>query len=152
VRSSISCIETKFDAISDFRRVSVASDNLALAGEIGACLQQLLVEVRRLDFGDHLPGLDLRADIGAPAFQVAADARKDRRAIIGLQPARQIQGGVENLGVGQHHGDRRDSLVVGPFAQLRAGIFTGPDTGNHHQQRGDDGHNPENAQLPARDR
>jgi hypothetical protein len=31
VRSSISCIETKFEAISVFRRFSVASDNLALA-------------------------------------------------------------------------------------------------------------------------
>jgi hypothetical protein len=31
VRSSISCAETKFEATSDLRRVSVASDSLALA-------------------------------------------------------------------------------------------------------------------------
>jgi hypothetical protein len=57
VRSSISCIETKFEASSDLaprqRRFRQSRARL-LAGEIGPRLQQLLVEVRRLDLGDHL--------------------------------------------------------------------------------------------------
>ena len=79
MRSSISCAETKFEATSVLRRVSVASDSFALAslaGEIGARLQQLLVEVRRLDLGDHLAGLDLGADVGAPALQIALTRAK----------------------------------------------------------------------------
>ena len=39
-----------------------------LADEIGPCLQQLLVEIRRLDLGDHVAGLDLGADVGVPAL------------------------------------------------------------------------------------
>ena len=91
-----------------------------LADEISSSLQQLLVEVRRLDLGDHLAGLDLRADIGAPAFQVARDAGQDRRTRIGLQPARQIDGGSERPAARQRHGDRRNRLFVGPFPQLGA--------------------------------
>ncbi len=62
MRSSISCAETKFEATSVLRRFSVASDSLRaglLADEVGAGLQQLLIEIRRLDLGDHLAGLDL---------------------------------------------------------------------------------------------
>ena len=96
MRSSISCIETKFEASSVLRRFSVASDSRALdcwLARSALRLQQLLVEVRRLDLGDHLARLDPGADIDAPALQVAADAGKDRRARIGFQPARQIDGG-----------------------------------------------------------
>ena len=87
-----------------------------LAGEIGAGLQQLLIEVGRLDLGDHLARFDLGADIGAPALQVAADARKNWSARIGLQPARQIDGGIERPAAGQRDGNGRNRLVVGPFA------------------------------------
>ncbi len=55
-----------------------------LVGEVGSRLQQLLVEIRRIDFGDHVAGLDPGADVGVPVFQIAADAREDRGAIIGL--------------------------------------------------------------------
>ena len=61
-----------------------------LIGEVGTCLEQLLVEIGRIDFGNDFAGLDPCADVGVPPFEVAVDARKDRRAIIGLQPAGQI--------------------------------------------------------------
>jgi hypothetical protein len=57
VRSSISCIETKVRGEQRFAPVQRCFGQLRarlLAGEIGPRLQQLLVEVRRLDLGDHL--------------------------------------------------------------------------------------------------
>ena len=104
MRSSISCVETKFEATSVLRRVQrrLRQSRAGLrAGEIGAGLQQLLVEVGRLDLGEQLPRLHRGADVDVPALQVAADAGKDRRAGIGLEPARQVDGGTERLGVGQ---------------------------------------------------
>ncbi|MGY3109519.1 hypothetical protein ACVWW7_006146 [Bradyrhizobium sp. LM6.9] len=71
-----------------------------MAGEVGAGLQELLIEVGCLDLGDHLTGPDARADVGAPALQVTRYARENRCAGIGFQPARQIEVGMEGLGVG----------------------------------------------------
>ena len=133
----------------------MASDSLALASALArsarAC-KQLLVEVRRLDLGDHLAGLDPGADIGAPALQIAADAGENGSAIIGLQPARQIEGGAERLGIRQAHRDGRDGLFVCPFLQLGVGILARPDTRHHDQHRDDARHKPKNAQFPAGNR
>ena len=46
----------------------------------GPGLQELLVEVGRVDLGQQLAGLHLRADVDVPGLQVAADAGIDRRA------------------------------------------------------------------------
>jgi hypothetical protein len=100
----------------------------------------LLVEIRRLDLGDHVTGLDLGADIGAPALEIAADARKDRRARIGFQPARQIDGRIQRAGAGRRDGYRRDRLGVGPFLQPGAGILAGTNAGGDDQPRTDHGH------------
>ncbi len=123
-----------------------------LAGEVGAGLQELLVEVGRLDLGDHLACLDAGAHVDAPAFEIAGDAREDRGAVIGLEAARQVDGGVEGFCVGQGHRDARNGLVVGPFLQLGALVLAGPDAGADHEACRNQRHHAENAQFPVRHR
>src|SRR5262249_2640258 len=62
------------------------------AGQVRLGLIELLVEIRRIDRGQFLAGRDMRADILAPAFQIAADPRIDRGAIVGLDRAWERQG------------------------------------------------------------
>ncbi|MFK4559963.1 hypothetical protein ABIF95_002493 [Bradyrhizobium ottawaense] len=123
-----------------------------LAGEVGSSLKQLLIEVRRLDLGDHLTGLDAGADIGAPALQIARHAGEDRGAIIGLQPARQIDGGIKRLGAGLGHRHAGNGLIVGPFLQLGALLLAGTDAGADDEARRDQRHHAEDAQFPVRHR
>ena len=100
------------------------------AGQIGARLQQLLVEVGRVDVGQRLPGLDLVADVDLPVFHVAADPRIDRRAQIGLQPAGQIQARHAGGGVERDDRHRRNRLGLGPVLQFRAAPVALDDAGD----------------------
>ena len=83
VVSSRSCCEIMRELARLWRRFRVASDNLALDWafeQVGARLHELLVEVRRVDLGEELSGLDRRADVDLPVLQIATDARIDGRA------------------------------------------------------------------------
>ena len=97
------------------------------AGEIGARLQQLLVEVRRLDLGERLAALHRRADVDLPVLHIAADAGEDRRPQIGLEPPRQIEAGDHRLGVQRRDRHRRDGLGLGPVPQLGAAVVARAD-------------------------
>ncbi len=57
-------------------------------GQVGAGLQHLLVEVGRVDVGQHLAGLHLGADVDVPALQIAADPGVDRGGVVGLRRRR----------------------------------------------------------------
>ncbi len=74
------------------------------AGKRRLGLQELLVEVGRLDLGQELARLHGRADIDVVGLQEAADAGIDRRAGIGLEPARQVERGLVRAG---RRADRR---------------------------------------------
>ena len=83
------------------------------AGQRRLGLQELLVEVGRLDLGQQLAGLHVRADIDMPGLEVAADAGIDRRAGIGLEPARQVKrDGWRRWSAA--HARPGNGLVIGP--------------------------------------
>ncbi len=70
--------------------------------ERGARLADLLVELRRLDFGEHVARLHRGADVGDDAFHVAIHARVERRLLRCLDAARE-----DELGRGfARRGDR----------------------------------------------
>ena len=71
-------------------------------------LQELLVEVRRLDLGQKLAGLDRRADIDLQRLQETADAGIERRPRVGLEPAGQIEEGLVGAGPRGHDADGRE--------------------------------------------
>ena len=56
------------------------------AGQRCLGLQELLVEIGRLDLGEELARLHRCADIDVPGLQGTADAGIDRRARVGLEP------------------------------------------------------------------
>lgn len=55
-------------------------------------LGQLLIEVGAVDFGQHLPGLYLAADVDLPVLQVTADSCMNRCGAPGFQVRGQAQG------------------------------------------------------------
>ena len=64
--------------ISDWPRLSVRSESTRIrlgAGQIGFGLQELLVEIGRVDLGEEVAGFDWRADIRLPILHIAGDAR-----------------------------------------------------------------------------
>ena len=65
--------------------------------QVGARLHELLVEIGCIDFGEHVAGLHLGADIVLPAFQVARDARVDGRMDVGFQAPGQVQARIDSL-------------------------------------------------------
>ena len=81
---------------------------------------QLLVEIRRLDLGEQMAGLDLRADVGLPALQVAADARIDRRARDRPRAARQLERRAFAPDAGGDDGDGRHSPALRSIRCRRA--------------------------------
>ncbi len=87
--------------------------------EVGARLHELLVEIGRIDFGEHVSGLHLAADIVLPGFQVARDARVDGRTDVGFQAPGQVQAHLI-LHMGRRHdGHGRDRLRFGQIVQTR---------------------------------
>ncbi len=87
-------------------------------------LGQLLVQVRAVDFGQHLAGFHRRADVGFPVLQVAADPGVDRRLAPGLQVRRQHQGVAGGVVDRLEHADDRHRLGFGPARHVV--IVTGP--------------------------
>ena len=57
------------------------------SGQIGARLLQLLIDFRSVNLSEQLSGLDARADIRAPALEVAVRPRIDRRVDVRLHVA-----------------------------------------------------------------
>ena len=57
--------------------------------QVGARLEQLLIDLGRVDLGEHLPGLHLRSDVGVARLQVAGGPREDRGVGEGLDVAGQ---------------------------------------------------------------
>ena len=100
-------------------------------GELGICLRarkvglglhDLLIEIGRIDFGKQIAGFYLRADIGLPFFQIAADARVKWRLLVGFQPAGQIKCRHAAL-CRARDGDDGNRLRLGPFAHFCVGRF-----------------------------
>ena len=84
--------------------------------ELGAGLGQFLVQLRRVNFGQQIPRLDLRADVHQVAFEVTAGAGVNRRfdERLGFGGQRQSGGGLARRG--RHHADGLD----GEFPRLGA--------------------------------
>src|SRR5881628_1972950 len=82
--SAASCSDTDAVFSSSFQRSSVvwARWRLAWASEFRAGLLELLVQVGRFNLSQQLSGLNMRADVGDPAFKIAIGSRKNG----GFQP------------------------------------------------------------------
>ena len=106
-------------------------------GERGVGLDEFLVQLGRFDFRQFLALDDVRADVGVPLLQVAADARIDRRLLKGGDVSRQIQLELRRRAPGMNDADRGHLAVPGVRRQLRAG----PGTVENHEDRRDGGHN-----------
>ena len=100
---------------TDLRQLGIGLGN----AEFGARLHQLLVEIRCVDFGEHLTGFDLAADIVLPALQIAGNARVDRRPDIGFKTARKIKSRLIRDSTGSDHRDVRHRLRFGQILQSR---------------------------------
>ncbi len=120
-----------------------------MADKISAGLQQLLIEVRGFNLGDHLAGFDLCTDIGAPALQIARDAGKNRRAVVSLESAGQIERGAEHTCIRGRHGDAGDRLIVGPGLQVGLGLGAGHDAGHDDGTGGAQANHSDQAELAA---
>ena len=73
--------------------------------KIGLGLDELLVEVGRIDGGKLLARLDVRADVPAPALQIAGDPRIDLGDLERLDGSRQIHvARVPAIDLGERHG------------------------------------------------
>ena len=71
----------------DLRKLGIGLGDV----QVGARLHELLIEIGRVDFGEHVAGLHLAADIVLPALQIPRDARVDRRADVGFEASGQVQ-------------------------------------------------------------
>jgi len=91
----------------------------------GARLHELLIEIGRVDFGEHVAGLHLAADVVLPAFQVARDARVDGRTDIGLQAPGQVQARMILHSARRHDGHGRRGLRLGQIMQARVSRCAG---------------------------
>ena len=103
-------------------------------GELAAGLGQFLVQLRRVNLGQQIPRLDLRADVHEEAFEVTAGA-----GVNGCFHQRLGFGGQDQAGGGFARGGRHDTDAGnGEFPRLGAqGIAMQP-AGNHPGQRADD--------------
>ena len=88
------------------------------ARQRGPGLSELLVEIGRVDRGQHLAGLHGGADILVPALQIAVDARIDRGLGIGLDIAGQYEFllGIAARELGERDGG--DRLCVRPLHEV----------------------------------
>ncbi len=89
-------------------------------GEIGARLEQLLIQIGRFDFGEQIASLHLGTDIVFPALQITAHARIDRRPCIRLDTAGQFQAETIGAAVRWRHRYGGQRLRLGPVMQARA--------------------------------
>ncbi len=103
------------------------------AGQRRLGLQELLVEIRRLDLGQELAGLHRLADIDVVSLQEATDAGVDRRADVSLEPARQVERALVGVLRRRHNTHHRDSLGVGPFLELGLAGITVPQAARHDE-------------------
>ena len=87
-----------------------------LLEHMGAGLRQLLIQIRTVDNRQDLPGLDLAANVGLPALQVAVDPGMDRRLAPGLQMRGQAQGIAMGVLQGLEYVDNRQCGRFGPLA------------------------------------
>src|SRR6202035_1803099 len=79
-------------------------------------------EIRRVDHGEHLAGLHMRADVKLPTLQIAADPRVDRRLAVGLDGSGQSQALelVSLFELGERNS--RNSLLVRPLDEISIGV------------------------------
>jgi hypothetical protein len=96
-------------------------------GKIGLGLEQLLVEIRRVDLGEQLPRPYRRADIRVPALEVAADPGMDRRVVEGADIARQHERARLGFGAQGDQLDGRNRLRVGPGLEILVGVDAADD-------------------------
>ena len=103
---------------------------------------ELLVEFRRIDLGQKLPGLDMGADVHQPALEIPVGARIDRRFDPRLDFSRQRQVGSGLARLRRDDGNGGNGELPRLGAQL--GVLTKPrnETGHHagHDQHRYDGH------------
>ncbi|KAG1249418.1 hypothetical protein G6F68_013346 [Rhizopus microsporus] len=105
--------------------------------QVGMRLRDLLVQLRAVDYRQHLPRLHRLADVGAPRLQVAAHAGVDRCFGPGTQVRRQCHRSRSTPRPGGDHLHRRHRLALGPLDHgvclLRA---QGQATGNEDDHHG----------------
>src|SRR5262249_41277670 len=104
-------------------------------GEIRLRLSQLLVELRRVDLREQLPGFHRRADVDEPAFQIAARARVDRRIRVRLDVARQGEHGIAALGLWPRGRHSHEGARFGVHLQLCACALGGENAPHHNTYR-----------------
>ena len=88
--------------------------------QIRARLRQLLVDLRGLDFRQEIALVDPGADVGAPALEVAAGSRVDRRFDVGLHDAGQDQFVSGPAQLRLRRDDGRDGVLQRRLAQFGA--------------------------------
>ena len=93
--------------------------------EFALGLVELLIEVRRIDIGQHIAGFHFRANVLVPHFDIAADAGMERRRVPGLNVTREHEAliGRAVLWVDDHH--RRNGALVRPFLEIGFALARG---------------------------
>jgi len=109
-------------------------------GQVGAGLDDLLVQFRRVDLGQQLAGLHMAADVDVPLLEIAGDAGVDGGGVEGLDGRRQRQplfAAAAQLG----QGDGGHLLGLGPGLQRLVGLDASEDA--DPDDHGGDGHGGE---------
>jgi hypothetical protein len=115
--------------------------------QIGLGLQQLLVEIGRVDHTEQLSGFHMRADIRIPRMQIAWHPGINWRVNEGRQMARQderLRGALEARRISGHG---RDSLLVGPRGHFLLGMHAGEDASRHDPRGGEQHHDADQLQM-----
>ncbi len=100
-------------------------------------LREFLVDLGRVELGEHLAGLHVRADIGVPAAHVAAGARVDRRLHVAAQGAGQGQARIALGGARLDHAHVLARVLLGKPVEPAAVQIVGHqgarrERGQHH--------------------
>jgi hypothetical protein len=125
-------------------------------GELRARLGKLLVELGRCDGGEQAAGLDMGADVDRAVDDIAGGPRIERRAVVGLHRAGQIDqprtvDEADDLRAHARHQIKplAQRIVCGGVARARP-KGAKPDQGNDRRQRADADQTGEPAAMTVR--
>ncbi len=102
-------------------------------------LAELLIEIGRIDGGQHLACLDRRSDVVVPALHVTVDAREDRRPVERLDIAGQRQRLMRAAGDQSGERNRGDGMGVGPVHHLLLALRAADEAVAEHDAGDQDG-------------
>ena len=118
----------------------------ARGGEVRLDLQQLLIELGRLDLCEQLAGVHGRADVDVPALEIAVDARVDRRVDVRPHRAGQHQLTRRRALAHGHERHGRNRLLARPARYVHSFVDAQPDAGDRRHERDDERHEASDAQ------